>query len=121
MKISEMTNDQAADVLIRIAEPVGNICDDDELVSMLDELSKMNNLGLIRAVGKMLPKFVAYALKKHRADLYEIVGALDGKTASAVAKMNFAETVNVARESYDEILRDFFTHSAVAGKMSEKS
>ena len=34
MKISEMDNNQAADALVRIAEPVGNICDDEDFISI---------------------------------------------------------------------------------------
>lgn len=121
MKISQMNNDQAADALVRIAEPVGNICDDEDFVAMLDEVSKMRDIGVIMAVGKMLPRFVGYALKKHRHDLYEIIGALDGKPADSVGKMNFAQTVQMVQDSYDDILKGFFTRSAAAEKMSEKS
>ena len=118
MKISEMTNEQAADALVRIAEPVSNLCDDDDLVKMLDDFSKMNDLGLVRAFGQMLPKLMGYALKKHRNDLYEIIGALDMRPTAEVAKMPFLDTVRLVQESYDTILKDFFTHSAVAEKVN---
>lgn len=122
MKISKMNNNQAADALVRIAGPMGRICDDEELVSMLDSFSKMKNVGLIAAIGRMLPQFVAYALKKHREDLYEIIGSLDGKTQAEVAKMNFVETVKLVKDSYDDILKDFFISSAVVnGKTATAS
>ena len=118
MKISEMNNEQAADALIRISEPVSNLCDDEDLVKMLDEFSKMNDLGIVRAFGQMLPKLMGYALKKHRKDLYEIIGALDMRPTAEVAKMPFLETVKLVQDSYDTILRDFFTRSAAAEKVS---
>ena len=121
MKISLMNNVQAADALIRISEPMGNILDDQELVSMLDELNKMNDLGIVRAVGKLMPKFVGYALKKHRKDLFEIIGALENKPIKEVEQMNFMETVKVVRDSYDDVLKDFFTGSAVADKTAQLS
>lgn len=120
MKISKMSNEQAADTLIRIAEPVSNICDDEELVKMLEDFSKMEDMGIIRAIGKLLPKLTAYALKKHRKDLFEIIGALDDKSLAEVEKMPFGETVKLVKDSYDDILKDFFTHSAVADQKTEK-
>jgi len=119
MKISQMSNDQAANVLVKIADPISHICDDEELVAMFDEFSKMENMGMLRAIGRILPKLVGYALKKHKSDVYEIIGALDGKTVDEVAKMNFAETVKFARESYDDVLKDFFTHSATVESVNE--
>ena len=121
MKISTMNNEQAADALIRIAGPMSNLCDDEELVAMLDEFSKMGDLGFIRAFGKILPKVTAFALKKHRQDVYEIVGALEMIPAEKVSKMKFVDTVKVIRDSYDDVLKDFFTHSATAGKKTENA
>lgn len=120
MKISEMTNDQAAEALVRMSGPVGRICDDEEMVTMLDQISKMKDLGLVRAIGQMLPKLTAYALKKHKEDVYEIIGALDDKPTAKVAKMPFVETVKLLQDSYDDVLRDFFTRSAPAVKTSEE-
>lgn len=111
MKISEMTNDQAADALIRLSVPFGNICEDEEAVKMIDEYMVMKNLPVIKIIGKMLPQISGYLLKTHKADLYEIVGALTFKTKTAVAKMNFFDTIKVLKDSYDEVLQGFFTSS----------
>lgn len=111
MKISEMTNDQAAEALIRLAVPFGNICDDEKLVEMIDRYTKTKDEPYIRVIGRMLPDAVAYALKEHKADLYEIIGALSNKKVAEVAKMNFIETIKVFRESYDEVLHGFFQSS----------
>lgn len=120
MKISEMTNDQATDALIRISGPFENICGDDDVTEALNEISKLSGQPLIRAVGKIIPFFTDLLLKKHKMDLYEIISALTMKPVSSVGKMNFKETVEIIQESYDDILRDFFTRSALAGKISAK-
>ena len=111
MKISEMTNDQATDALIRIATPISNICDDEEMLGIVDDLAKMGEMSLTTAVGRILPKVTTYALKKHKNDLYEIIGALQMKPTALVGKMNFAETIKAVKESYDDILAGFFTDS----------
>ena len=111
MKLSEMTNDQAADAMIRLAEPIGAICDDEEAVKMIDEYKKRYKMPLFYAVGKMIPTLVGYLLKKHKSELYEIISLLSGEKKVDVGNMNFAETVKVLRDSYDDTLSVFFRSS----------
>jgi len=112
MKISEMTNDQAAEALIRLAVPFGSICEDEEAIKMIEKYNDMKNEPVIKTIGTLLPQLVAYMFKTHKNDLYEIVGALTMKSTAAVAKMNFMDTIKTVRESYDEVLHGFFTSSA---------
>ena len=112
MKISEMNNEQAAEALIRLAVPFGNICDDEKTVQMIEKYTKSQGEPVIKTIGKILPEVAAHALKEHKVDLFEIVGALTGKTQAQVAKMNFLETIKIVRDSYDEVLKSFFTSSA---------
>ena len=114
MKLSEMTNDQAAEAMIRLAEPIGAICDDDEAVKMIAEYKHRYKMPLFYAVGKMIPTLVGYLLKKRKQELYEIVSILSGKKKSDVGEMNFAETVKVLRDSYDDTLSVFFRSSGSA-------
>ncbi len=111
MKISEMNNDQAMEAVIRISTPISNLCDDPEMMELMDDLQKLGDMSLFDAIGKMLPRIVAYALKKHKNDLYEIIGALQMVPMAQVGKMNFAETIKMLRESYDDVLAGFFTDS----------
>lgn len=119
MKISEMTNDQATEAMIRLAEPFGNICDDEEATKLIDEYKGMENQPLLQTIGKLLPKLVGYMFKTHKNDLYDIVGALTFKTKEQVAKMNFAETIKIMRDSYDEVLTSFFPSSVKRTKTEE--
>lgn len=114
MKLSEMSNDQAAEMMIRLADPVGAICDDEEAVKMIDEYKQRYKMPLFYAVGKMIPALVGYLLKKHKDELYEIISILSGEKKTAVGEMNFAETVKVLRESYDDTLSVFFRSSGSA-------
>ena len=122
MKISEMTNDQSTDAIIRIATPLSNICDDEKMLEIIDIIGKMGEMSLLTAIGKVLPQIATYALKDHKNDVYEIIGALQMKSAEQVGKMNFAETIKAVKESYDDILAGFFTDSvASAVKKGRKS
>lgn len=109
MKITEMTTDQAAEALVKLSAPIGNICDDEDITKISVKYREMKEVENIRALGRLLPEIVAYALKKHKRDFYEILGVLIGKTPEEVGQMNFAETIKAVKGSYDEVLRDFFT------------
>ena len=118
MKISEMTNDQAAEAMIRLCGPFSNICDDEEMLAIIDKLTAMKGMPTVKAIAKVLPEFAAFGLKKHKADLYEIIGTLQGVAAERVGGMNFVETVNTMQDSVDDVLKGFFTQSAVAEKLT---
>jgi len=114
MKISEMTNDQASEVLLRIAGPISNILDDENSKPMLDEMQNADKSNPTKFLALILPRLVAFCLKDHKGDLYEIVGALSFKPAAKVGNMNFLATVKEIRESIDDQLIGFFTSSGNA-------
>ena len=120
MKISDMTNDQATEAMIRLCGPFSNICDDEEALKIIDEINgaskKDPNMHPIRQWAAFLPKLVTFALQKHKNDLYEIIGALTMQSAAKVGRMNFKETLKIIKDSYDDILASFFTQSAAAEK-----
>ena len=120
MKISDMTNDQATEAMIRLSGPFESICGDDEVTEALDKISKMSGEPFIKALGAIIPMVTGTLLQKHKRDLYEIIAALTMKPVSAIGKMNFKETVNILQDSYDDILRDFFTRTAVVRKINAK-
>lgn len=120
MKISEMTNDDAARVLITIADPIGRICDDEDAVKLVYEYKKNVRKPLFYVVGRILPRLMGHLLEKHKHDVYQIISALSGVNINAVGGMNFVETVKLAQESYDDVLASFFPSSALATKGGEK-
>ena len=116
MKISEMTNDQAAEALIRLSGPFSRLADDEDLKPLLDKILAMKNAGTttLGATIRMIPDFVTYGLAKHRRDTYEIVGALTQQPASAVGKMNLLQTIKTVQEAFDEDTSSFFTQFSAA-------
>ena len=53
-------------------------------------------------------RLVPACLTGHKKELFEIVGALDDKTADTVAKLQFRDVTKIINESFDEELKDFF-------------
>lgn len=115
MKISEMTNDQASAAMIRLASSFSILCEDDEMMKLINDLDGKT---WIDAVKSVIPKFVAFALSKHKNELYDIVGALTACTIAEVGGMNFMETVKTIRESWDEVASSFFPSSVRGQSMN---
>lgn len=111
MKLSQMTNDQARDVMIRLAVPASNLMNDKKILPILQEISEGKEKPLAELVGSVLPKLVAFALKDHADDLYEVVGAMADKPMEEVGSMNFMQTIGVLRDSIDKDFIDFFKSS----------
>lgn len=114
MKISQMTNDQAADAMVKMAEPIAHLMEDEATAKLLDDLKQGDKEGGIAFFGRMLPKVVPFCMKDHKADVYAIVAALTLKPISAVGGMNFVDTIKELRESIDEDFLGFFRSSGSA-------
>jgi len=107
-----MNNEQAANAILRLSVPFGNICDDEEMIGLIKKYQDLaKDSPMIKVIGKILPELAMYAFKSHKDDLFEIVGALTNQTQAQVSKMSFVMTIKILRDSYDEVLKDFFTSS----------
>lgn len=120
MKLSEMSLDQARVAMIRLAEPFGHICDDEDMVKMLDELKNYWRLPVVVTVGKIIPKLVTLCFNKHYDDLMEVLSVLSETPSEKVKQMKFTEAVKVIRENYDDLASTFFPSSASATKPNAK-
>lgn len=114
MKISHMTNDQAIDAMVRISEPIAHLLEDKSILPILNIVQHAEGKKLSETIGSLLPKAAAFAMKDHKSDLYEIVGALAMRPTDEVGKMNFMETVGILKESIDEDFIAFFRQSGDA-------
>lgn len=112
MKISMMNTEQAADALVRMAQPVANILDDKDVDPILQEFSESEDKSMTKLAACFIPKIVPLALKTHRDDVFEIVGALEGLSADEVRKLPILKTMAIVRESFDKDLIDFFNFTA---------
>lgn len=112
MKLSQLTTDQAADVLCELTPYIANITGDKAL---LDEMGKKFD-----SKGKSVAELYTYGaqkyamlvpvlLKDHRADMFGILAILNGTTVESVAKQNILTTILQIRSVFkDKELLDFF-------------
>lgn len=117
MKFSELTTENGLDVLCEIAPCIGNIAVDDELLAIVKKKAKLSDNPTeaeIKAIGLgNILALLPIVLKKHRADVYGILAALNGKTAEEIAEQNVIVTVKQIRDVIsDEGFRSFFKSSS---------
>lgn len=113
MKLSEFSTEKATDVLCEISPYAMNIMTDEELVDELkqfvdfkDANTMAQKIALI--IGK-LSKILPILLKKRKADLFGILGALNEKSVEEIGKQNIIKTMSQIRDiSKDKELLDFF-------------
>lgn len=112
MKLSELSTDRAADVLIELTPYVVNITKDEALTKKLGkelETDGMNRIGILSAGVDRLADCVPFLLKDHRSDLYGILSVLGEKPEAEIAAQNIMETMKEARDVLqDKDLIDFF-------------
>lgn len=110
MKISEMNGEQLADALCRMAEPVARICEDEKILRQMQEIGRMaGDTTVLELAGRISGALIPALLKDHRADTFEILAALEGRTAKQIAQEKAMEIMRTVREAiYDEELLLFF-------------
>lgn len=114
MKISEMSWEQGCEATLRIAAPISNICDDEKLATALKEFVSRRGLPNIMSYGKLIPTLLTLALKDHRGDVEEVVEVLLNIPKAKIKERGFVEIVNGLQDSWDEVLRSFFTRSSIS-------
>lgn len=113
MKISQLTTDEGLDVLCEITPYIGAIIGDEALTAELrrkvdidDSASKAEvyAAGLDR-IAKLMP----IIFKTHRADVYGIIAAVNGKSVEEIAAQNVFKTGAEIRDIIkDKDFVDFF-------------
>ena len=106
MKISEMPFKKGCEVMMRIAAPCANLCDDEKLAAGVKD-------------GETLSRLMVQCLEKHNSDSYEIIMALLDKTKAELDEMKFDDVYSEVMGSYDPVLSGFFTHSPVSEKNAD--
>lgn len=108
MKLSEMSTDRLADVMVRIAEPVERIGSDEMLIDKLRALAQTGRKTAIENAAAMVGALVPVLLERRREDTYAVLAALTGKTAEEIAAQPAMVTLKETRESIDTDFLRFF-------------
>lgn len=117
---SELSTDEALEVVLQIAQPITNLIDDEALVKEMQKTMPkgettrmaMQRFGLAKIV-----KLLNIALKQHREDVYAILAPFNGLTVEEIGKQNFLITCKqVADLLNDKGFVDFFKSYLAGGQ-----
>ena len=117
MKLSEISTEKAFDVLCEMTPHINNIVSDSDLLRELKSAVKADETTtkaewVALGVGK-INKLMPIILKKHKRDMFGIIGVVNGVSIDDIAKQNFLVTAKQIKEIIrDKDLLDFFKSCA---------
>lgn len=113
MRLSEMTTDQVADVLVIIAPDIETLVKDEELAKKLQGRKTTKNKDEATKLGmKTILSIGAYLLKSQRQITWNILGAMNQKNPDEIGNQSFPITMKQIMEVFqDEDLLSFFQSS----------
>lgn len=113
MKLSQMTTDNAADVLCELTPFIANIASDEDLIlelrNVIDPGDVMSRAEMIVRGAEKVSKLIPIVLKKRKQDVFGIVAVLNEKSVEEIGKQNILVTMMQIRDIVkDRDLIDFF-------------
>ena len=112
MRLSELSTDAAASVLLSITPALSNILKDPDLRNKIGkkaDLKDLSVIGIYAAGVDKINEIIPFLLDTHKADVYAILAALNNTTTSKIAKQNILVTMTQIMETVkDKDLIDFF-------------
>ena len=118
-KLSELNGWELMTALSEIADPVGNLVNDDAFWECFVVCTK-RGIGIkqkdtLRFLLQTYAKLVPILLKEHKDDTFKILSVVEGKPIKEVMEMEGPELLNDIKEAFVTNLAPFFTkfaHSA---------
>lgn len=106
MKISEMSTEQLAPVMIELSVPLSDIAMDQDTIKTMREIAKQKTE--IEQIGAFVREIIPLLFKTHFESVCKIVAVLTGKTLDQVKKQKGLQTIADAVNVVDTELVDFF-------------
>lgn len=112
MRISQMDTKTMNKALCTMAEPIGVLCDDKQLMKTIADITKgMSGLNGVQGVVMLVRKLLPVLLGTHEKETLTIISALTGKTVKQIEKQPGLVTYKEVAECFDKDLIDFFAQS----------
>ena len=112
MRLSELSTDAAASVLLSITPALSNILKDPDLrgkIGKKADLENMSVMGIYLAGVDKINEIIPFLLDTHKADVYAILAAMNNTTTAKIAEQNILVTMTQVMETVkDKDLIDFF-------------
>lgn len=109
MRLSEMNNDVCIEKVIEITPYLGEIMQDEELISIfydrLDITDMDEKEGKIKGLAKGVSNFtklIPILLKKHKENIYSVLAIVNDKTVEEIRKQNPVQTIKQLKELWSD-------------------
>ena len=116
MKLSQLSTNEALDVLAEITPYITDIMSDEALIAELKNTiggKELSTAEMVAFGANKISKIINILLKQNKRAVFGILAALNKKAPDEIAKQNFIATGNQIREIVkDRELWDFFTSFA---------
>jgi len=119
-KIDEMTTEELTNLMFELAGPVGNLVQDDDFWTALQETTKagmkLRQKDTLRFILTAYARLTPILFGKYRGDTIKIISIIENRPVSEVSNANGMEVLRNLILEYWEKLRPFFTTSAPTGE-----
>lgn len=106
MKFSEISTDKALDIICEITPYVANIATDEELLAELRKTVKVEPTATkaeMMAIGaEKINNILPIIIKRRKADIFGIVGAINGVSAEYISKQSIVTTLGQLKEIFSD-------------------
>lgn len=116
MKLSQLTTDQLADVLLRLTPPLCRILRDERTLAALDELSftGLDAQPPLVTITRLWEKLTPLLLDTHAEDFYQALSILTEKPVDALRQQSGLTTLADLMSVWDSQLASFFSSAGSA-------
>ena len=125
MRLSELSTDAAASVLLSITPALSNILKDPDLRNKIGKKADLKDksvIGIYTAGLEKINEIIPFLLDTHKADVYAILAALNNTTTAKIAEQNILVTLTQIMETVkDKDLIDFFKSWAGTEKTEQSA
>ena len=85
MRLSDIKGDRTLEVIAEIIDPIANIAEDEEASAMFKREKLPDGMTVKKFLLKRIRKSLPVLLKGHKADIIEILSAIEGVSAEEYA------------------------------------
>lgn len=116
MKLSEMSTQQMAAALCKIAAPLSRIGQDEKINAFLSDKAAEDRKGRtqMHLFAEIVGSLVPVVLGEHFDDAVTVIAVMTGKEEQAVREQKAMQTVADVRAFFDEDFVSFFKSSAAS-------
>ena len=119
MRLSDIKGDRTLEVIAEIIDPIANIAEDEEASAMFKREKLPDGMTVKKFLLKRVRKSLPALLKGHKADIIEILSAIEGVSADEYA--GALNLVKLVKDCTDLLTDEAFMELFISAQSETKS